>query len=86
MNAQNTRNLYAEFPELFRGRNRPITQSLMGFGCECGDGWYELLRDLCGDLMTLCGDHAIDVPELIQVKEKFGSLRVYLASDHPAAR
>lgn len=39
---------------------------------ECGDGWYELLNELCQKLME------VD-PECIasQVKEKYGTLRFY---------
>jgi len=35
------------YPNFFRGKNEPLTQNLMAFGCECGDGWYELIDTFC---------------------------------------
>lgn len=52
-------------------------QDPMFFGIECGDGWYYILDDLFTKI-----EHA-DLPEwfcLIQVKEKFGALRVYTST------
>lgn len=83
MNRDNTITLYQNYPELFQGRTRPITESLMGFGPECGDGWCDLIDGLCHDLMALCRKHDWPVPEVVQVKEKLGGLRFYLRSGHP---
>ncbi len=44
----------------------------MAFGCECGNGWYNILDELFDALSKY--DDII----LAQVKEKFGGLRVYL--------
>lgn len=46
----------------------------MCWGCECGDGWFDILYDLCKKI------EAINPPEdfkFCQVKEKMGGLRVY---------
>lgn len=83
MNRDNTSMLYQRYPILFRGRSKPFTESLMGFGCECGDGWFDLIDALCHDLIALCVDQDLAVPAIIQVKEKFGSLRVYLEAGDP---
>jgi len=49
----------------------PLTESLMAFGFECGDGWFELIKELCEKLKTL----NLKVFLVLQVKEKFGGLR-----------
>ena len=49
------------------------------FGFECGDGWYKLLAELCRKI----DEHAKKNPDIkkdfrvLQVKEKFGTLRFY---------
>lgn len=40
---------------------------------ECGSGWYELIKNLIQDLLTLGWNK-----EVCQVKEKFGGLRFYV--------
>lgn len=49
-------------------------ETLMCFGFECSDGWFELLWSLCEDIDKM--DKPEDF-EVVQVKEKFGSLRFY---------
>lgn len=49
-------------------------ETLMCFGFECGTGWYGILERLFEAISKL------DKPEnfeIVQVKEKFGGLRVY---------
>lgn len=75
MTPEKTDQLVRIAPYMFRyeGWNN-IQNSLMGFGFECGDGWYDLLAD------CVRGISKIDVNETVrvqQVKEKFGSLRFY---------
>jgi hypothetical protein len=50
----------------------------MCWGFECGDGWYNLLDELCGTIQTYI-DHTKGVEQVVavQVKEKFGDLRFY---------
>ena len=50
MNKENTLYLFQKYPKIFIGRYQPITQSLMPFGCECGDGWLTILDCLCGNI------------------------------------
>lgn len=40
---------------------------------ECGNGWAGLIDEMLADLRAACPDARI-----VQVKEKFGALRVYL--------
>jgi len=72
MNKENTMKLFNDFPNLYQGKNRPITENLMSFGFECGDGWFSLIYELSKKLSEVN-------PECIavQVKEKFGGLRFY---------
>ena len=46
--------------------------------CECGDGWYQLLYDLCQEITDRYEKYNEEVDiEVGQVKEKFGTLRFY---------
>jgi hypothetical protein len=60
--------LFAIKPSMFNRSS--IRESLMAFGFDCGDGWFDLLRRLITDLVPY------DI-EVLQVKEKFGTLRFY---------
>ena len=46
--------------------------------CECADGWYQLLYDLCQEITDRYekDNEEVDI-EVGQVKEKFGTLRFY---------
>jgi hypothetical protein len=72
MKAELEERLFKEFPTLYSGRNEPITQNLMGFGFECGDGWFDILWRLSKILSS------VDLEaKALQVKEKFGTLHFY---------
>jgi hypothetical protein len=38
--------LVAKYPELYRNRFAPMTQTCMCWGFDCGDGWYEIIDAL----------------------------------------
>lgn len=42
-------------------------------GCSCGPGWYKIITDLDEALCRVYPDY-----EVVQVKEKFGTLRFYI--------
>lgn len=44
--------LCAKYPEIFRDRHKPMTETAMCWGFACGDGWYPLIDTLCGLLMS----------------------------------
>jgi len=50
MNQELEQQLIKKYPKLFKNKNLPPTQTLICFGCECGDGWYQLLDHLFGYL------------------------------------
>ena len=79
MNAEHTRQLWNDYPILYRGRKYPLTQSLIPFGFECGDGWFRPIQKLSAalELMNIYNRKYGVVVEATQTKQKFGSLRFY---------
>ena len=78
--------LCEKYPDIFRDRHAPITETPMGFGFECGDGWYDLIDALCKKIQHHVDweskypkphEENIEQVVAIQVKEKFGGLRFY---------
>ena len=65
MNRDKWRELQGQFPEL-----------KVAAYAECGDGWYGIIQDTFRDLSGYGFSGTV-----VQVKEKFGLLRIYL--DHP---
>lgn len=57
--------LYDEFPGWF---------DYLDFGIEVGDGWFDLLHETCIKLKEVGFNGKFS-----QIKEKYGSLRVYIA-------
>lgn len=70
--------LVKKYPELFRGKDKPPTESLMCFGCECSDGWFDIIDRACA-LIVNHMKYRPECPavEFTQIKEKFGTLRLY---------
>jgi hypothetical protein len=58
--------LAEEYPRLFPQSQRP-------FRCGCGDGWHRLISTAC----WLIDRHASSDFRWCQIKEKFGTLRMY---------
>ena len=92
--------LCKKYPLLFKNRNASMMETLMCWGFEHGDGWYNIINALCDNMQSHIDwshkQHAWDLkwnqehPDeqrpvrepvaqvvVIQVKEKFGSLRFY---------
>lgn len=63
----------------FYNRNKSLQESLMGFGFECGSGWFNLLWELSLNIeKELEKDLSVkDSFEVYQVKEKYGELCFY---------
>jgi hypothetical protein len=81
--------LCEKYPKMMVNRDKSMMETCMCWGFECGDGWFNILDQLMGNIQ-----HHIDwnnknfekgyaqykqVPQvtLDQVKEKFGTLRFY---------
>jgi hypothetical protein len=39
--------LFEKYPQIFINRTKSPMESCMSWGCEVGNGWYELLSSLC---------------------------------------
>ena len=77
--------LCEKYPKMMVNRHKPMTQTAMCWGFECGDGWYNILNQLMSQIQhhvdwknrdTKVVDGCVQVT-LDQVKEKFGTLRFY---------
>lgn len=91
MNATNTQKLFEAFPLLYRGRNLPPSKSSMLWGLECGDGWFDLVWKLSKAIEDNARNAGLkpqsaDWPEVAQVKNKLGSLQLYLQNNTDATR
>jgi hypothetical protein len=77
MNAELEKQLTDKYPSLFRGQDMPVTENLMSFGCECADGWFNIINAACSVIASHI-EHAGNTDFLFtQIKEKFGTLRMY---------
>lgn len=76
MNNELTEKLFTKYPKIFRDKTVPMSQSLVCFGFEYGDGWYDLTEDLCKKLQTIAD---LGGPQFVasQMKEKYAGLRFY---------
>lgn len=60
--------LIEKYPILFKDKDKPMTQSLMCFGCEFQDGWYKIFDELCEYLTRICKQE-----KLVKLKPEFES-------------
>lgn len=67
--------LCQRYPALFAERTLPATDSAMGRGFECGDGWFPIIDQLCSLIDWNVAHGEMPTVSVVQVKEKFGSLR-----------
>ena len=68
--------LHDKYPDLFIEKDLPMQETCMCWGCAHGDGWFNILKDLC-EKITCVGKGI----KFTQIKEKFGTLSVYFDSD-----
>lgn len=68
--------LKPKYPELLAKLGTPYYG-----GIECDDGWEKIIDDLLAEIMAIAKEKACEIPEVSQIKEKFGELRVYLNSN-----
>ena len=75
--------LCEKYPKLFRDRYASEQVTCMCWGIAVGDGWFNILDKLCGNIQShidwVARSNPEDCPQVIleQVKEKFGTLRFY---------
>ena len=74
--------LCKKYPKMFVNRNKSMQETAMCWGFGCGDGWFDLIDELCGSIQSYIDlnsrpDRVIPQVTVDQVKEKFGGLRFY---------
>lgn len=70
--------LEEDFKFMKRDRTSDTDNMYQMFGCECGDGWYNLIHDLCEAISGRYAKENMPVDIVVfQVKQKFASLRFY---------
>lgn len=42
--------LCAKYPKMFVNRNKSMQETCMCWGFECGEGWYNIINQLCGNI------------------------------------
>ena len=77
MSPEHTKELIGIYPELFSDLHPREPFYLFGF--ECGDGWFDLLKDCIEKIKEICERDHVET-KIAQIKEKYGTLRFYL--DH----
>ena len=77
--------LYKAYPSIFKQKDLTCKETAMCWGFACGDGWYTLIDELCGNIENRLRNVNRNKPkddqlicEAVQVKEKFGGLRFYI--------
>jgi len=76
MELKNEKYLFEKYPTIFpKGRKVDKRESLMYYGFECKDGWKELIIDTCNKILKTENGNKVWA---VQIKEKFGRLRIYL--------
>lgn len=70
--------IFNRFPSLFPPYEvrRDASKSCLAWGIECGDGWLPIITDCLQAIV----DTNIPV-QISQIKEKFGTLRIYYSID-----
>jgi hypothetical protein len=56
-----------------------LQNNLMSFGFECDPGWHSMIYELLDKIQRIVDDNGYDI-EVVEIKEKYGGLRVYLSS------
>ena len=74
-------------PQLFQHRHAHPQACPMGWGLQCGDGWFDLIDTLCECLQQETGHADATQAVAMQVKQKWGRLRFVVepASDRQQA-
>ena len=72
--------LIKKYPKIFANRYKDMKETCMCWGFEHGDGWYNIIDNLCSKIQKYIDESNGKVLQVvaIQVKEKFGTLRFYI--------
>jgi hypothetical protein len=81
--------LCEKYPKMMVNRNKNMQETCMCWGFECGDGWFNILDQLMGNIQHHIDwknrkEEVVAQVTLDQVKEKFGTLRFYYSGGDDA--
>lgn len=76
MNDELERSLLGKYPAIFGKYTGSVSRSTY-CNVECGNGWHNLLDTLCHDIQAYVDTEHVQQVNFIQVKGKFGELRIY---------
>lgn len=79
--------LQEDYPFMEQNRVTDEKNSYRRFGCECSSGWYNLIHNLCQEIIEKYAEYQLPVDIVVlQVKQKFATLRFYYEyEDTPCA-
>ena len=80
MNYNLTQKLISRFPYI---RTKANIGLQWGCVCDCGDGWYNLIYELFEKIESMYKTKNISLDKftVVQIKEKYGELRVYTTTN-----
>ena len=81
--------LCEKYPKMMVNRDKSMMETCMCWGFECGDGWFNILDQLMGNIQHHIDwknrkEEVVAQVTLDQVKEKFGTLRFYYSGGDDA--
>lgn len=73
-------------------KQKLVDQLMIAYPCvfkkiryiECGDGWFEIINSMCSLIESYISNLPIELRDQVfaeQIKQKFGSLRVYFSKN-----
>ena len=82
MKQENDEYLCKVYPKMMVNRAKDMKETCMCWGFECGDGWFQIINQLMGNIQNHIDwqnreKEIVQQVTLDQVKEKFGTLRFY---------
>lgn len=70
--------LYERYPKLFVQKDSSMQETCMCWGIATGSGWFWIINNLCNCIQNYIDANDKPQTEFVQVKEKFGELRIYV--------
>jgi len=67
--------LLDRYAPIFSGLHKRVWRDVPGSAFGCGDGWFQIIDCLCGEISHYTANPKVPPVSAVQVKEKFGTLR-----------
>lgn len=76
MDIEKQKQLFDKYPKIFAGKDKPLDQSLMSWGIQCGSGWYDLIDLLCSHIQEYIdsGNASREHLEKVGLADKFKAI------------